>query len=81
VGFVAETKAPMAPGARAGSHLFFRSRQDTYSPDLHALLATAAVGTTAVKPNEGLVARGAVGKPVTFFFTENGTDPGHVGEV
>jgi choline dehydrogenase len=57
VGFVAETKAPMAPGSRAGSHLFFRSRQDSYSPDLHALLATAAVGTTAVKPHEGFSIR------------------------
>ena len=54
VSFVAETKAPLAPGARAGSHLFFRSRPDAYSPDIHALLATAALGTTAVKPNEAL---------------------------
>jgi GMC oxidoreductase len=43
VAFVAETKAPMAPGSRAGSHLFFRSTQDAYSPDTQALLATAAV--------------------------------------
>src|SRR5215831_5015995 len=57
VGFVAETKAPLAPGARAGSHLFFRSRPDAYSPDIHALLATAALGTTAVKPNEGFAIR------------------------
>ena len=27
------------------------------------------------KTGEGLVARGTMGKPVTFFFTENGTDP------
>jgi hypothetical protein len=29
----------------------------------------------------GLVARGTLGKPITFFFTENGTDPGKSGEV
>src|SRR5215813_8252466 len=57
VGFVAETKVPLAPGARAGSHLFFHSRPDAYSPDIHALLATAALGTTAVKPHEGFAIR------------------------
>jgi choline dehydrogenase-like flavoprotein len=57
VGFVAETKAPMAPGSRTGSHLFFRSLQEAYSPDMHALLATAAVGTTEVQPNEGFSIR------------------------
>ena len=57
VGFVAETKAPMAPGSRAGSHLFFRSTKEAYSPDIHALLATAAVGTTEIKPNEGFSIR------------------------
>jgi hypothetical protein len=30
---------------------------------------------------EGLVARGTLGKPITFFFTENGTDPGCCGET
>jgi choline dehydrogenase len=55
--FVAETKAPTAPGSRAGSHLFFRSAQGAYSPDTHALLATAAVGTTEIKPNEGFSIR------------------------
>jgi hypothetical protein len=57
VGFVAETKAPMAPGSRAGSHLFFRSGQATDSPDLQALLATAAVGAADVKPDEGFAIR------------------------
>lgn len=51
VGFVGETNAPMAPGSRAGSHLFFRSVNEAYSPDIHALLGTAAVGTTEVRPN------------------------------
>ena len=57
VAFVAETKAPIAPGSRAGSHLFFRSTPDAYSPDAHALLATAAVGTSEIKPNEGFSIR------------------------
>ena len=63
VAFVAETKAPMAPGSRAGSHLFFRSTQDAYSPDTHALLATTAVGTTDIKPNEGFSIRIALLRP------------------
>jgi choline dehydrogenase len=57
VGFVGETKAPMAPGSRAGSHLFFRSTEPAHSPDIHAVLATSAVGTTEVKPNEGFSIR------------------------
>lgn len=57
VAFVAETKSPIAPGSRAGSHLFFRSMPDAYSPDTHALLATAAVGTAEIKPNEGFSIR------------------------
>jgi choline dehydrogenase len=56
VGFVAETKAPI-PGSRAGTHLFFRSMQDAYGPDIHALLGTAAVGTREVKSNEGFSIR------------------------
>ena len=63
VAFLAETKAPMAPGSRAGSHLFFRSAQDTYSPDTHALLATAAVGTAEIKPNEGFSIRIGLVRP------------------
>jgi len=63
VAFVAETKAPMAPGSRAGSHLFFRSTPDAYSPDTHALLATAAVGTTEIKPNAGFSIRIALLRP------------------
>jgi choline dehydrogenase len=63
VGFVAETKTPMAPGSRAGSHLFFRSMKESYSPDTHALLATSAVGTTEVKPNEGFSIRVALLRP------------------
>src|SRR5262249_41577212 len=57
VAFVAETKSPIAPGSRAGSHLFFRSMQNAYSPDTHALLATAAVGTAEIKPSEGFSIR------------------------
>jgi len=56
VGFVAETKAPL-PASRAGSHLFFRSVKEAYGPDLHAVLATAAVGATEVRPNEGFSIR------------------------
>jgi choline dehydrogenase len=63
VGFVAETKALMAPGSRAGSHLFFRSMKQTYSPDLHALLASSAVGTTEIKANEGFSIRLALLRP------------------
>jgi len=63
VGFVAETKAPMAPGSRAGSHLFFRSTPDVHSPDTHALLATAAVGTAEIKPNEGFSIRIGLVRP------------------
>jgi choline dehydrogenase len=57
VGFVGETKAPMAPGSRAGSHLFFRSIDEAYSPNVHALLATAAIGIIEVKPNEAFSIR------------------------
>ncbi|MBV8524504.1 MAG: GMC family oxidoreductase N-terminal domain-containing protein [Acetobacteraceae bacterium] len=57
VGFIAETKAAMAPGSRAGSHLFFRSTNEAYSPDMHALLATSVVGSAEVKPNEGFSIR------------------------
>jgi choline dehydrogenase len=56
VGFVAETKAPI-PASRAGCHLFFRSTKDAYTPDVHAVLATAAVGTSEVRPNEGFSIR------------------------
>ena len=63
VGFVAETNAPMAPGSRAGCHLFFRSSPDAYSPDTHALLATAAVGTDEIKPNEGFSIRIGLMRP------------------
>jgi choline dehydrogenase len=57
VGFVAETKEPLAPGSRAGSHLFFRSLQGGYCPDVHAVLATSAVGTNEVEPNKGFSIR------------------------
>jgi choline dehydrogenase-like flavoprotein len=57
VGFVAETRQALAPGSRAGSHLFFRSQQAAYSPDLHAVLATSAVGTGEVEPNKGFSIR------------------------
>ncbi|HKD30229.1 MAG TPA: GMC family oxidoreductase N-terminal domain-containing protein, partial [Xanthobacteraceae bacterium] len=40
VGFVGETKTPLKPGSRAGSHLFFRSTAKSYSPDIQAILAT-----------------------------------------
>src|SRR4029077_10484401 len=63
VGFVAEPKTPLAPGSRAGSHLFFRSMKESYSPDTHALLATSAVGTTEVKPNQGFSIRVALLRP------------------
>src|SRR5262249_29816455 len=63
VAFVAETKAPMAPGSRAGSHLFFRSTSDAYSPDIQALLATSAEGTAEIKPNEGFSIRIALVRP------------------
>jgi choline dehydrogenase len=63
VGFVGETKAPMEPGSRAGSHLFFRSNEQTHSPDIHAVLATSAVGTAEVKPNEGFSIRLGLLKP------------------
>ena len=56
VGFVAETKATI-PASRAGSHLFFRSMKQVYSPDLHAVLGTAAVGITEVRPNQGFSIR------------------------
>src|SRR5262249_8370771 len=54
--FVAETKATI-PASRAGSHLFFRSMKQVYSPDLHAVLGTAAVGITEVRPNQGFSIR------------------------
>jgi choline dehydrogenase len=57
VGFVGETKAPMPPGSRAGSHLFFRSTEEAQTPDIQAVLATSAVGTTDVKPTEGFSIR------------------------
>jgi choline dehydrogenase len=57
VGFVAETKAPMAPGSRAGSHLFFRSVKEAPRPDIQALLATSALGTTEVAPNQAFSIR------------------------
>jgi choline dehydrogenase len=63
VGFVAETKAPLPPGSRAGAQLFFRSAQEGYGPDIQALLATAVVGTTEVKPNEGFSIRAALVRP------------------
>ena len=56
VGFVAETKTPI-PGTRAGSQLFFRSMKEAYGPDMHAVLGTAALGTTEVRPNEGFSIR------------------------
>jgi choline dehydrogenase-like flavoprotein len=72
--FVAETKAPTAPGSRAGSHLFFRSTQGAYSPDTHALLATAAVGTTEIKPNEGFSIRiGLVAQNIGSYWHPVGT--------
>jgi choline dehydrogenase len=63
VGFVAETKAPLPPGSRAGAQLFFRGAQQGYGPDIQALLATAVVGTTEVKPNEGFSIRAALVRP------------------
>ena len=57
VGFVAETKVPMAPGSRAGSHLFFRSVEGVSSPDIQVLLATSAVGITEVAPNHAFSIR------------------------
>jgi len=62
-GFVAETREPLAPGSRAGVQLFFRSGMEAYSPDVQALLATAALGTTEVKPNEGFSIRAALVRP------------------
>jgi choline dehydrogenase len=47
----------MAAGSRAGSHLFFRSTEEAQTPDIHAVLATSAVGTAEVKPNEGFSLR------------------------
>ena len=38
-------------------------------------MRTSADHRERQKTGEGLVARGTMGKPVTFFFTENGTDP------
>src|SRR5262249_30744374 len=63
VGFVGETKAPMAEGSRAGSHLFFRSIPDAGRPDMHAVLATSAVGTAEVRPNEGFSIRLGLMRP------------------
>ena len=63
VGFVAETKAPLSPGTRAGTQLLFRSAKEAYSPDIQALLATSAVGTTELKPNDGFSIRVALLRP------------------
>jgi choline dehydrogenase len=57
VGFVAETRTSLPPGSRAGSHLFFRSLQETHSPDVQAVLATSALGTSEVEPNKGFSIR------------------------
>jgi choline dehydrogenase len=65
VGFVAETMEPLAPGSRAGSHLFFRSLQAAYSPDVHAVLATSAVGTNEVEPNKGFSIRLGLLRPTS----------------
>jgi len=63
VGFVGQTKKPMAKGSRAGCHLFFRSTADAYGPDIHAVLATSALGIAEVKPNEGFSIRVALMRP------------------
>jgi choline dehydrogenase len=76
VGFVAETKATI-PASRAGCHLFFRSMKDAYSPDVHAVLATAAVGTSEVKPNEGFSIRLGLLRPQSRGrITITSADPG-----
>ena len=62
-GFIGETKSPMAPGSRAGCHLFFRTTKGAFGPDIQALLATSAVGTTEIKPNEGFSIRVALVRP------------------
>lgn len=61
--FVGEAKTPFAPGSRAGAHLFLRTLPDAYIPDTHALLATAAVGTSEIKPNEGFSIRIGLRRP------------------
>src|SRR5262249_16351769 len=63
VGFVGETKAPLPSGTRAGTQVFFRSDPDTYSPDIQALLATSAVGTDEVRPDQGYSIRAALLRP------------------
>jgi choline dehydrogenase len=47
----------MLSGSRAGSHLFFRSGQAAHNPDIHAVFATSAMGTSEVRPNEGFSIR------------------------
>ena len=61
--FVGETKAPMTPGSRAGSHLLFRTSNEQDRPDIQALLATAVTGTTEIKSNEGFSIRAALLRP------------------
>src|SRR5262249_38483686 len=63
VGFVGETKTPMRAGSRAGSHLSFRSREVAPGPDIHGVLATSAVGTVEVRPNEGFSIRLGLVRP------------------
>src|SRR5262245_1289166 len=62
-GFVAETKAPLPSGTRAGTQVFFRRDFDAYSPDVQALLATSAVGTNEVRPDQGYSIRAALLRP------------------
>jgi choline dehydrogenase len=52
-GFVAEARTPMPAGARAESHLFFRSAAETYSPDIQALFSPSVYGTSAIARNAG----------------------------
>jgi choline dehydrogenase len=63
VGFVGETRSPLAAGSRAGSHLFFRSSQASRGPDIQALLATAVVGIGDARPNQAYSIRLALLKP------------------
>jgi choline dehydrogenase len=55
-GFVGETKLPIL-SSRAGSHLFFRSTPGVDRPDVHAVLATSALGISGVKANEAFSIR------------------------
>jgi choline dehydrogenase len=57
VGFVGTTRAPMAAGSRAGSHLFFRSTREADRPDIHAVLATSALGIAEIRANEAFSIR------------------------